>query len=96
MNEQYEKLESLANDFNVISPNNCFLKEKITNVYFTNKFRINYKDYFVAISKNGGLIATCKKKSDSLEKKFLRETTNTIIVMQQNGKKQYKISLTLN
>ena len=96
MNEQYEKLESLANDFNVISPNNCFLKEKITNVYFTNKFRINYKDYFVAISKNGGLIAACKKKSDSLEKKFLRETTNTIIVMQQNGKKQYKISLTLN
>ena len=96
MNEQYEKLESLANDFNVISPNNCFLKEKITNVYFTNKFRINYKDYFVAISKNGGLIATCKKKSDSLEKKFLRETTNTIIVMQQNGKNQYKISLTLN
>ena len=96
MNEQYEKLENLANDFNVISPNNCFLKEKITNVYFTNKFRINYKDYFVAISKNGGLIATCKKKSDSLEKKFLRETTNTIIVMQQNGKKQYKISLTLN
>ena len=96
MNEQYEKLESLANDFNVISPNNCFLKEKITNVYFTNKFRINYKDYFVAISKNGGLIATCKKKSDSLEKKFLRETTNTTIVMQQNGKKQYKISLTLN
>ena len=96
MNEQYEKLESLANDFDAVSPNNYFLKEKITNVYFTNKFRINYKEYFVAISKNGGLIATCKKKSESLEKKYLRETTNTIIVMQQNGKRQYKITLTLN
>ena len=96
MNEQFEKLESLANDFDIVSPNNCFLKEKISNVYFTNKFRINYKDYFVAISKNGGLIATCKKKKESLEKKHSRETTNTIIVMQQNGKRQYKINLNLN
>ena len=96
MDEHYEQLESLANDFDVVSPNNCFLKEKLTNVYFTNKFRINYKTYFVAISKNGGLMAICKKKSESFEKKFSRETTNTIIVMQQNGKRQYKISLTLN
>jgi len=90
MDEHYEQLESLANDFDVVSPNNCFLKEKLTNVYFTNKFRINYKTYFVAISKNGGLMAICKKKSESFEKKFSRETTNTIIVMQQNGKGNIK------
>ena len=97
MNEQYEKLESLANDFEMMSPNNFFLKEKISNVYFTNKFRINYKDYFVAISKNGGLIATCKKKKiNDFENKYSRESTNIVMVMQQNGKRQYKIPITLN
>ena len=57
MNDQLEEIENLANEFDTMTPGNCFLKEKITNFYFPNKFKINFKDCHVAISKNGGLIA---------------------------------------
>ena len=90
-----DNLESLANDFDAISPGNFFMKEKITNVYFPTKFRINYKEYFVAISKNGGLISICRKKKETDEKRA-RDVNETITVFQQDGKHLYKIPITVN
>ena len=95
MNEQMDNLESLANDFDQMSPGNFFIKEKITNVYYPTKFRVNYKDYFVAISKNGGLIAICRKKKETDEKRT-RDVNETITVFQQDGKHLYKIPLVVN
>jgi len=95
MNEQIEEIENLANDFDTISPGNCFIKEKITNLYFPNKFKINFQDCHVAISKNGGLIAVCKKKNyyDIQKHSYVN---NDVLVMQQNAKQLYTIPICWN
>ena len=98
MSEQLEAIESLANYFDSVSPGNSFIKEKITNVYFPNKFKINFKNNHVAISKNGGLIALCRKKnlSGNPSFSFASNSNNEVLVMQQNAKHIYKIPITWN
>ena len=95
MNEQLEAIENLANDFDTMSPGNCFIKEKITDLYFPNKFKINFQDCHVAISKNGGLIAVCKKKNyyDIQKHSYVN---NDVLVMQQNAKQLYTIPICWN
>ena len=95
MNEPLEEIENLATDFKSISQGNAFLKEKITNFYFTNKFKINFKDCHVAMSKNGGLIAICRKREfyDIQKHSYLN---NNVLVMQQNAKHIITIPITWN
>ena len=95
MNELLEKTESLANNFEEMSKNYCFIKEKITNFYYISKFKINFKHCFVAISKNGGLLAICKKKGYfDVQKNSL--FNNNIVIMQQNAKHLFTIPITWN
>ena len=93
MNEQLEEIENIANNFDVMTPGNCFSKEKITNSYFPNKFKINFQDCHVAISKNGGLMAVCKKKNffDLQRHSYVN---NDVLVLQQNAKQFYTIPIT--
>jgi hypothetical protein len=95
MNEQLEAIENLANDFDTMTPGNCFIKEKITDLYFPNKFKINFQDCHVAISRNGGLIAVCKKKNyyDIQKHSYVN---NDVLVMQQNAKQLYTIPICWN
>ena len=95
MNDQLEEIENLANEFDTMTPGNCFLKEKITNFYFPNKFKINFKDCHVAISKNGGLIAICKKK-DFYDIQKHSYINYNILVMQQNAKHIITIPISWN
>ena len=95
MDEQLEGIENLATNFDTMSPGNCFSKEKITNFYFPNKFKINFQDCHVAISRNGGLMAICKKKNffDIQKHSYVN---NDVLVMQQNAKQFYTIPIPWN
>lgn len=61
MNDPIESIENLAKNFDNMTSDVLFMKEKITNFYFQNKFQINFEGCHIAISRNGGLIAICKK-----------------------------------
>ena len=94
MNAQFEEIENISNNFDSISQGNCFSKEKITNLYFKNKFKINFNDSHIAISKNGGLIAVCKKNKNYFDIQKNSYVNNSILIMQQNAKKIFTIPIT--
>ena len=68
MYDQIEHIENLANNFDEMGPEYAFIKEKITNFNFPTKFKISFQGCHIAISKNGGLIAICKKMSFEYKK----------------------------
>ena len=84
--EDFEiKMDKLNNNF-------VLMKEKFAEFKDIDKVKINYKECHVAICKNGGLIAICKKKG------FLDITKGTkinsyIIVMHQDAKRKYLIPI---
>ena len=62
MNDQIENIEIISTIFDEMGPELYFMKDKITSFYFPTKYQINFKGCFVAISRDGGLMAICKKK----------------------------------
>ena len=95
MNDPIESIENLAKNFDNMTSDVLFMKEKITNFYFQNKFQINFEGCHIAISRNGGLIAICKKKSFLDTQKFTKVNSN-VIVMQQNAKNMHIIPIDWN
>ena len=95
MYDQIESIENLANNFDEIGPDFSFMKEKITNFNFPTKFKINFQGCHVAISRNGGLIAICKKKS-FLDTQRHSKINSNVLVMTQNTKLIYTIPITWN
>ena len=95
MNDPIESIENLAKNFDNMTSDVLFMKEKITNFYFQNKFQINFEGCHIAISRNGGLIAICKKKSFLDTQKFTKINSN-VIVMQQNAKNMHIIPIDWN
>ena len=93
MNDQIKEIENISNNFDLISKGNYFSKEKITDLYFPNKFKINFNDCHVAISKNGGLIAVCKKNHLYYDIQKNSYVNNNILVIQQNAKQLYTIPI---
>ena len=93
MNVQIKEIENISNNFDLISKGNYFSKEKITDLYFPNKFKINFNDCHVAISKNGGLIAICKKNHTYFDIQKNSYVNNNILVIQQNAKQLYTIPI---
>ena len=87
-----ENIEFIGNCFENLTPDISFMKEKITDYYFPTKFKINFKDCHIAISRNGGLMAICKKKS-FLDTQRNSKINNNILVMSQNAKKYYSIPI---
>ena len=95
MNELQENTENLSNNFEEMSKGYYFIKEKITSFYYSSKFKINFKHCFIAISKNGGLIAICKKKGYFDVQKHSLFNTN-IVIMQQSARHLFTIPITWN
>ena len=87
-----ENIEYIANNFENLTPDISFMKEKITDFYFPTKFKINFKDCHIAISRNGGLMAICKKKS-FLDTQRNSKVNDNILVLSQNARKHYSIPI---
>ena len=90
-----DHIENFASNFDNMAKDICFMKEKITNFYFPFKFKINFENCHVAISKNGGLIAICKKRN-YLDTQRYNKLNNNVIVMNQNAKNIYIIPISWN
>lgn len=95
MNDPIESIENLAKNFDNMTSDVLFMKEKITNFYFQNRFKINFEGCHIALSRNGGLMAICKKKS-FLDTQKLTKVNSNVIVMQQNGKNIHIIPIDWN
>ena len=67
-----------------------YITDKITSNSLIDKFKLNYLYIFVSISKNGGLIAMCKRHN-ILYSKDQSILAKNLIVMHQNGGKKYYI-----
>ena len=85
MIDQTENIENIASSFEIMEDNIALMNERITKFYMERKFNINFKECHVAISKNGGLIAICKKQGFLDIQKGTRLNDN-VIVMFQNAK----------
>ena len=86
-----DSLELIAADF-IDTKSIKFLNEKIVELNKSEKLTLNYNYLIVAISKNGGLIALCKKK-DYYDFAKTRINEN-VIVMHQDGTTRYHIPFT--
>ena len=95
MYDQIEHIENLANNFDEMGPEYAFIKEKITNFNFPTKFKISFQGCHVAISRNGGLMAICKKMS-FLDTQRHSKVNSNVLVMTQNTKQIYTIPITWN
>ena len=95
MYDQIKKIEDLNYNFDNMTQDICFMKEKITNFYFYKKFEINFENCHIAISRNGGLMAICKKKS-FLDTQRLSDINSNVVVIQQNAKNYTKIPIDWN
>ena len=92
--EHTKKIKTKISDriYNSVAENyteKFYVKDKITKNSFCDNYTINYGYYFVAICKNGGLMAMCKTKDffDTKENPLKRN----LVVMHQDGKTIYKI-----
>ena len=95
MNDQIENIEKISTYFDEMGPELYFMKDKITSFYFPTKYQINFKGCFVAISRDGGLMAICKKKAFLDTQKNTKINSN-IIVMNQNAKNLITIPINWN
>ena len=95
MLEEIEILENISNQFEDMGNNQVFMKEEITNFNKIEKIRINFRYCHVAISKNGGLIAICKKKG-FLDMSRGATLNKNIVVMFQDQKGRFYIPISWN
>ena len=87
-----ESIENFGINFDKIKDNQVFCNEQIIEIKEEDKIYINFRECFVAISPNGGLIGICKKKGflDITKGSKLNEY---IIIMHQNFRKKYYIHI---
>ena len=97
MNEKskIEILEDIGLNIEKIEGNFILMKEQLSEFKKEDKIKINYKDCFVAICPNGGLIAICKKKG-FLDITKGSKINKNIIIMNQNGKNKIYIPIDWN
>ena len=82
-----DNLEQISFNFNEMGNNQKYMKETITDYSEVDMPKINFNFCHIAISKNGGLIAICKKKGfiDCQKGNLLGKN---VLVMFQDGKKR--------
>jgi len=95
MSDPLENIENISNNFDAMTNDVSYMKEKISNFYFTTKFKINFEGCHIAICRNGGLIAICKKKA-FLDTQRNSKLNRNILVMRQNGNTICTIPITWN
>jgi len=91
----FDTLEEITTSTEKIDDNLILLKEQLSEFKDEYKIKINFKECHVAICPNGGLIAICKKK-DFLDITKGTKINNNILIMHQDGKKQYLIPINWN
>ena len=90
--EKIENLEILASNFITTKKGPAFIKDKITDLIKTGiNLPLQFGYLIVAISKNGGLIATCKQMNYYDQHKT--RINNNLLIMHQNAGKRYYIPL---
>lgn len=79
-----DNLEGIFSNFNSLGNDQKFMKEKIADYHEVRKIEINFNFCHIAISKNGGLIAICKKKGfiDCQKGNYL---SKNVLVLFQDG-----------
>ena len=90
--EKIEGLEILASNFITTKKGPIFIKEKVTDLIKEGaNLPMAFQFLIVAMSRNGGLIATCKQ----VDYKDLHKTriNTNIIVMHQNAGKRYYVPI---
>ena len=92
MEDPVEALEQISLNFDKMDKNNYYTLQQITDFSKARSIKINFNFCHIAISKNGGLIAVCKKKSFFDTSRNSRLNKN-IIVMFQNSKTKYEIPI---
>lgn len=90
MEDILEMTDSINNNFEKTDGANYFMKEQIT--YFEKPEKIDFKECHVAISKNGGLVGICKKKS-FLDIAKGSKLNDNILVMYQDAKQKFYIPI---
>ena len=93
MEDPVEALEQISLNFDKMDKNNYYMFQQITDFSKARSIiKINFNFCHIAISKNGGLIAICKKKSFFDTSRNSRLNKN-VIVMFQNSKTKYEIPI---
>ena len=92
MEDPLEALEQISYTFDKMDINNYYMIQQISDFSKARAIKINFNFCHISISKNGGLIAICKKKSffDTARNSKLNKN---VIVMFQNGKTKYEIPI---
>ena len=95
MDVDMETLENYSNNFEDIDGKHFYMKKEISNFNTENTQKIDFDFCHIAISRNGGLIAICKKE------KFFDTSKNSrlnkyVIVMSQNGRNIFEIPIDWN
>lgn len=90
LEEMNQNIETLQMSLNSMSHNVAFVREELTKLDKTQKLSINFNDCHVAVSRNGGLMAVCKKRGflDITKGSLLN---NFVIIMHQNAQVRYQI-----
>lgn len=84
--DQTENLENLSTFFEEMGSTGAFyLNESLSTFDHRDKFKINFNYCHIAISKNGGLIAICKKKGFLETDKRSKIINDNVIVMYQTA-----------
>ena len=90
--EKIENLEILASNFITTKKGPVFIKEKITDLIKTGpNLPLQFGYLLVAMSKNGGLIGTCKQANYYDQHKT--RIQNNILIMHQNAERRHYIPL---
>lgn len=90
MFDYQDNLEQISFNFNEMGNNLIYMKEAITDYSEVQMPKINFNFCHIAISKNGGLIAICKKKGfiDCQKGNLL---SKNVLIMFQDGKERIYI-----
>lgn len=87
-----KKFQINNNNYNGLAENysQFYISDKIAQNRFISKIQLNYQYFNIAICKNGGCIAICKK-NNYFDFKKQSSINKNLIVMFQNGETVYKI-----
>ena len=95
MDDQIENIENISNNFDSMGEKMFFMNQKISSFKSSNNLKINFEGCHVAISRNGGLIGVCKKRS-FLDTQKDSKVNKNILVFQQNMENFKLIPITWN
>ena len=92
LEDQTQNLEDISNHFDEMARNQIYMKEQLTDFTNIERFKINFTYCHIAISKNGGLIAICKKQG-FLDMQRGAILNKNVVVMYQDAITRYYIQI---